>query len=62
MDWLKEIERFEAEGNNAAIILRDLYNENNRLRKFNKEVAEINKNLTEENQRLISQRHKGSVL
>lgn len=62
MDWLKEIERFEAEGNNAAIILRDLYNENNRLRKFNKEVAEINKNLTEENQRLISQKHKGSVL
>lgn len=62
MDWLKEIERLEAEGNNAAIILRDLYNENNRLRKFNKEIALTNQNLTEENQRLISQTHKGSVL
>lgn len=55
MDWLKEIERLEAEGNNAAVILRNLYNENNRLKKFNKEIADINKNLNEENQVLLKQ-------
>lgn len=55
MDWLKEIERLEAEGNNAAVILRNLYNENNRLKKFNKEIADINKNLNEENQVLMKQ-------
>lgn len=55
MDWLKEIERLEAEGNNAAVILRNLYNENNRLKKFNKEIADINRNLNEENQVLMKQ-------
>lgn len=54
MDWAKEIEKLEAEGNAAAVLVRNLWNENNRIKKFNKEISELNRTLTEENQRLLS--------
>lgn len=57
MDWAKEIERLEAEGNHAAVLMRNLWNENNRIKKFNKEISELNRTLTEENQRLLSIRN-----
>lgn len=57
MDWLKEIERLEKEENPAAVILRQLWNENNRIKRFNKEVSELNRKLSEENQMLINQRN-----
>jgi len=59
MDWLKEIERLEAseseETRSAAIVLRSLYLENQRMRKFNADISKANQDLNEELQRIIKQ-------
>lgn len=59
MDWLKEIERLEAseseETRSAAVVLRSLYLENQRMRKFNAEISKANQDLNEELQRIIRQ-------
>lgn len=59
MDWLKEIERLEQSENeetkSAAVVLRSLYLENQRVRKFNAEISKANQDLNEELQRIIKQ-------
>jgi len=59
MDWLKEIERLEAseseETRSAAVVLRSLYLENQRMRKFNADISKANQDLNEELQRIIKQ-------
>jgi len=59
MDWLKEIERLEAseseETRSAAVVLRSLYLENQRMRKFNADISKANQDLNEDLQRIIKQ-------
>lgn len=52
MDWIKEIERLEKSENeetkSAAVILRSLLQENQRIKKFNADISNLNRELSEQ--------------